>query len=218
MGRVPGHVTAGGAAVGAVGVAHPNRPLGAARVVLAGVVGGVGVGSAIGLRAGQDVVLIGGFADALDRFALFGQIRPPMHIVAKLTEFHGVAVQMGDVVGHDGAIGIGPRSLADAVAGVDGGLVAVSLSAQIGAPGPVAGADGAGQFLAMGVGAGQSAQIGALADTATGDEEAQRGVGGFCGGHCAGGVGAQNEQADKKTTTPLPPPSWDNRYNRFQAP
>jgi hypothetical protein len=120
-----------------------------------------------------------------------------MYVIPQLAKFASVAVQMGQVVGHDGAVGIGPRPLADAVSCVYGGLVAGSLSAQVSSPGPVARADYAGQFLAMGIRAGKSAQVGALANTDAGYEETQRGLRRL---FSKGSGGAQNKQAGKKAT------------------
>jgi hypothetical protein len=82
-------------------------------------------------------VLVWRIANPVDGRALFGKRCLPVHVVALLAEFHGVAVQMGQVVGHDGAVGIGPWSVTDAVAGVYGGLDADSLGAQVGSPGPL---------------------------------------------------------------------------------
>ena len=58
------------AAAGAVVVAELRRPRRAARPVAAGVVGAVGVGAAVSLRSGQDVVLVRRVAGAFDRLTL----------------------------------------------------------------------------------------------------------------------------------------------------
>ncbi|MDT4329033.1 hypothetical protein RPD76_03895 [Methylomonas sp. MV1] len=61
---------------------------------------------------------------------------------------------MSDIVRDDDAGGIGPRAFTDAVAGIDGGLAAAGLGAEIRMPGSVTGIDRAGQLLAMSIGAG----------------------------------------------------------------
>lgn len=129
MGRIPGYVTAGGAAIGTIRVTKLNGAIAAACVVLAGMIGGVSVGSTVWFRTGDDVVLVRRSANAVDLRTFFGKVGGAVDVVAKLAEFDRVAVQMSHVVGHDGTVGIGPRSIADAVARVDGGLVASSLSA-----------------------------------------------------------------------------------------
>lgn len=197
MGRIPGYVAAGGAAIGTIRVTKLNGTIAAARVILAGMIGGVSVGSAIWFRTGDDVVLVRRSANAVDLRTLFGKVGGAMDVVAELAEFYRVTVQMSHVVGHDGAVGIGPRSIADAVASVDGGMVAFSLSAQVSSPGPIARTNAAGQFLAMGIGAGEATQVGSLAEACAGYEEAQRGLRRF---FCEGSGGAQNEQTGKQAT------------------
>lgn len=84
MGGVPGDVAAGGTAIGAVGVADANAAFPAAGVVFTGVVGGIGVGAAVRLGAGNQVVLVRCSAHAIDLRAFFGEVGGAMHVVAQL--------------------------------------------------------------------------------------------------------------------------------------
>src|SRR5579871_2007107 len=69
MGRVPGSV----AAAGAIEVTELRGTVAAAGPVLAGMVGGVAVSASVGLRAGEDIVLVGLISKTFDRFVLFGK-------------------------------------------------------------------------------------------------------------------------------------------------
>jgi hypothetical protein len=84
-------------------------------------------------------------------------------------------MQVGDILGDHYALGILPRPLADAVARVDGGLTVGGLGRKISAPGFNSGSIGARglrQRLALIVGAGETAEIAAIADAGAGQEEA----------------------------------------------
>ena len=95
----------------AIIMAEHGGPLRAARVVLAGhvLVGRKGV--AVRLRAGEDVVAVRLVAAAVDDLAFLRQI-------VFLVELVVGAVQIGDAGGDDHALGVHPRTLADAVARV----------------------------------------------------------------------------------------------------
>src|SRR6266487_3079444 len=84
--RVPRRVAAAGAIVMPElgGAGRPARPV-AARVV-----GAVGVGAAVGLRAGEHVVLIRRVADTLDRLALFADGGRLVDVVAQTRLLDGV--------------------------------------------------------------------------------------------------------------------------------
>src|ERR1017187_1702389 len=73
-GRV-GRVPRGVAAAGAVGMADLGGAGAAAGPVVARVVGAVRIGAAVGLRAGQHVVPVGGVAGAVDHRALLVERR-----------------------------------------------------------------------------------------------------------------------------------------------
>ena len=95
----------------------------------------------------------GRIAAAVDDLALLRQ-------VVLLVELIVGAVQIVDAGGNDHALGIHPRTLADAVARVHG---AGALRRQIRVPGLAAGAGRCREVLAMLVGAGKPAEIGAFA-------------------------------------------------------
>jgi len=147
----------------------------AAGVVTAGMVSGINVGAAIGLRSGQDVVLVRLVAGPLHRLALFAQGRGPAQVAAKAGAIQRIAMQMFEIARHHGALGVMPGAAADPVAGMDRRLAIDCLGAEIGAPGPATGPRRTGQRLAMRIGTGETTQVGPLAETGTGDEKAQGG-------------------------------------------
>ena len=89
-----------------------RRALSAARPVVAGLVLTRREGSAVGLRAGQRVVPVGGVPAAVDHIPLLGERRLLGQVVV-------IAVQIVDILGDDRPFGVLPRTLADAVPGVD---------------------------------------------------------------------------------------------------
>src|SRR5216684_3941874 len=103
----------------AVDMADDRSALFAARPVLAGLVVAGGKCGTIGLGPGQRVMPVRLVAAAVDDFALFAECGLLGQIVR--------AMQLGDILGDDRALGILPRPLADAVAGVDRGLAARRL-------------------------------------------------------------------------------------------
>ena len=133
-------------------VAKHRRALRTARPILAGHVLVGRKSGAIRLRAGKNVVAIGLVADAIIYLTLLGER-------GLLGEIIG-AVQLRDVLGDNHAFGVHPRTFADAIARVHG---TGALRGQVSMPGLASRADRRGKFLAMPVGAGQSAKIGALA-------------------------------------------------------
>ena len=108
---------------------------------------------AVGGRAGEDVMPVRLFAAAVDDLALLAQR-------GLLGEVVAVAVQIVDALGDHRALGILPRTLADAVAGVHR---AVALRAEISVPGLAGGARRLRELAALRVGAGEPAEVGALA-------------------------------------------------------
>ena len=92
--RVPRRV----AAAGAIVMPELRRPRRAARPVAARVIGAVGVGAAVRLRSGEDVVLIRRIADTLDRLALLADRGRLVDVVAQTRLLDGVAVQIADVL------------------------------------------------------------------------------------------------------------------------
>src|SRR4030095_17208973 len=80
----------------------------------------------VGLRAGDDAVLIGRVAAAVDGRSLFGERGLLVQIVG--------AVQLGDILGNDVSLGVLPRAFADAVLGIHGRGRARRLRAQVRLP------------------------------------------------------------------------------------
>jgi hypothetical protein len=157
-------------------VAHHRGAFAAAGPVTAGHVLFAAEGAAVGLRTGQDVMEVGLIGAAVDLVALLRQRGFLVQIIGPVQGFHVLR-------DHD-ALGVLPWAAADAVARIDRRAHAVGARAQIGAPGMVARACLGGQGLADLVGAGQAAQVGALAAAGAGHEEGHRAAR-LCGGIAA---------------------------------
>src|SRR5262245_65095022 len=117
-------------------------------------------------RAGQDVVMVRLLGAILDRLAALVDGRVLVDVVAG-------RVQVLDVPRDAHALGVVPGALADAVARMDDTLVAEldALRAQVGTPVALAGSRRRGELLAVGVRAGEPAEIAALAGIRAGQEE-----------------------------------------------
>src|SRR5215831_12498680 len=111
-----------------------RRALRAARPVVTGLVVAGRKGTAVRLRAGQRVVLVGRVATAVDDIALLGQGGLFGQIV--------LTMQLIDVLGDDDALAILPRPPADAVPRIDRRLPVRRLGAEISPPGMAAGSSG----------------------------------------------------------------------------
>ena len=128
--------------------------------------------TAEGVRARQDVVLVRRIATAVDREPLFIQgeflvDRVPIPLI--------VTVQVRDVPGDDGTLGVVPRSAPDPVARVHRTLVRRGAGwerAEVGPPRLCAAAGGLRQRLAMGVRSLKSAQVRAIPLAHAGYEKA----------------------------------------------
>ena len=177
---------------GLVVVADHGRALAALRPVAAGGVHVAGDEAAVGLRAGEHVVLVRRVAPAVDD-------RPALGEGGLLGEAVG-AVQLLHVCGDHVALRVLPRATADALARVDAGHVGRRLLAQVGAPCAAAGACGRGERLAVSVGAGQAAQVGAVARPAAGDEKAHAGFAAAPGHAAASGEARRGERGDGQNT------------------
>src|SRR5206468_3359170 len=94
--------------------------VGVARPVAAGVVHAVGIGSAVGLRAGENIVLVRRIADAVGDGALVVERNLLAERVANTGLLDGVSVELGDVLCDPLSPLIEPRPVADAIACVDG--------------------------------------------------------------------------------------------------
>ena len=154
----------------AVGMADHRGALPTLRPVAARAVVGAREGRAVRLRAGEDVVHVRRVATAVDDGALLRER-------GLLGEVVG-AVELRDVLGDDDALGVRPRAGTDAVARVDG---AGALRAQVRAPGLAPRPGALREHLAVLVGAGDAAQVAALAGSDAGDEEAHGGLLGLRG-------------------------------------
>src|SRR5262249_55028967 len=119
---------------------------------------------AISLRARQYVVLVDRIEPARNEAAVLRDDGLGADLVVG-------RVQVLDAGGDGHAFGVDPRSLADAVLGIDGRRAACGLGAEIGAPRLAAGAGPGSQRLAMPVRTLEAAEVGALGAACAGDEE-----------------------------------------------
>src|SRR5262245_1138444 len=145
--------------------------VGVTRPIRAGVVHAVRVGAPIRLRASEDVVLVWHVADAVDDRTLLAQRELLAEGVAHTSLVDRISVELGQVLTHTLTALIEPRTVADAIARVDGSR---ALRAEVGVPHGVAPSCGRCQWLAIGAGAGQTAVIGAVTLRNTSDEERHR--------------------------------------------
>jgi len=145
-------------------VSQHSRAEGAAGPVVAGQVQVGRPRAAIGLRACQCVVPVRRHADPGDHVAAFRERGLLVEIVVR-------TVQFVDILGDHDALGVLPRSLADAVAGIDGTTRSRRTGAQVGMPSLVARVNRVGQSVAMRVRAGEATKIAAFAEAGAGDEE-----------------------------------------------
>ena len=124
-------------------------------------------------------------ARAKHRRVLLGQRGRLREVAAELRELDRVAVQVREIARDDAAACVGPRTLADAIARVDG---VRSLRAQVRAPDSFAraGLSGRrGELLAMRVGALQTAEIPAVTDRRSSRKSPSAPAGGLAPGCCA---------------------------------
>src|SRR6185503_9210370 len=96
-------------------MAELGRPRSAAGPIGASVVGCIGIRTAVRLRTGEDIVLVGRIADALSHLTFFGERGGLGNAVAQAGDFKRVAMQLGHVGGDDLALGVGPRTSPDAI-------------------------------------------------------------------------------------------------------
>ena len=169
------------AAAGAVEVTDLRRASRIARPVVAGAIFARRERASRGGRARQNVVLIQrlSFMRPCRRrqapaclFSVSAVVF--VRLLPSCASFDRVAMQVRDIARDDATAGIGPRTLADAIARVDG---VRSLRAQVRAPDPVARAGLSGrsrELLAMRVGALETAEISRHPPTDAGHEEPHR--------------------------------------------
>jgi len=148
--------------------------------VVAGVILTIGERGAIGLSAGEHfvpgrkpgvfgvipvvVARIGIVIQTRHDLAFFRQPGELIQIISLMSQFHRIAMQVREIRRDHFAFEVVPGTFADAVARVHCRLAGPRLRAQIGVPGAIPGACGRCQRLAMCIGAGQSAEIAAVAD------------------------------------------------------
>src|SRR5262249_20603879 len=149
----------------AVDMPHYCGALRAARPIMAGFVFAGRKGAAVGLRAGQRVVLVGGVAAPVDNVTFLGQRGLFGQIV--------VAVQLVEVFGNHHPFGVLPWPLPDAVAGIDRRLAVCALRAEVRWPEALAGSNCLCELLAKPIGARQTAEVGTFAGAGAGHEETQ---------------------------------------------
>ena len=123
------------------------------------------------LRVGtrQNVVRVHGVAAAADNLTLFGQCR-------LLVDVGRGRMQIVHALAHHHALGILPRTLADAITRVDTRVAAWRGRAQIGAPVGTGRPCRLGERCAVRVRAVETAEIGAIALADTGDKERHAGL------------------------------------------
>ena len=92
-----------------------RRTRSAARPVLTGMVGGIGISPAVRLRARQHIVLVRVVPETVDRLALFGKRGGFGNIVALSRRFERVAVQIAKVLSDARSLGVIPGAVPDAV-------------------------------------------------------------------------------------------------------
>ena len=115
------------------------------------------------IRTRQDIVLVRALFPAVHKLAKFVQLGFPGHVVV-------VTVQVGNAGRHLDAADVVPGTVADPVTRVD---AIRTRRGQIRTPCLLTRADTGGQRLAMGIGAGQTAEVGAISGVSAGDKEAE---------------------------------------------
>jgi hypothetical protein len=123
---------------------------------------------AVRVRPGQDIMLVGLIASAVDRLALFVKRE---FLVNAVTVALNVPMQIGYILSDDGSFGIVPGTIANAIAGVHRRLTAGSGGAEVSPPRSTAGSRSLGKGLAVLIGACQTTKIGSIPRTHAGDEE-----------------------------------------------
>src|SRR5436190_455416 len=100
-------------------MAELRRARAAAGPVPARMVSAIGVGPAIGLRAGKHVVLVRRVARAFNRLTLFAQGGCPVDVVSQARLLRRVAVQIRQPLRDARALRVIPGTCADTVAGIE---------------------------------------------------------------------------------------------------
>src|ERR1700719_421243 len=165
-------------------MAHLRRTSGAAGPVVARVVGVIVVSAAVPLRSRKNVVLNRWrIADAVNDLSMLVACGLLEQIAAALRLNQSIAVKLAQIRRDDGVLRrpqlgerpVEPRSGANTITRVDGGLSGTSLGAEIGVPGVTARADSRRECLAVRVGARKSTKVSAFAHADAGDEKGHSG-------------------------------------------
>src|SRR5258705_9973034 len=152
----------------------------AAGPVITRVIGVIVVRAAVPPGSGENLVLNRRrIADAVNELSMLVACGLLEQIAAALRLNQSIAVKLAQIRRDDGVLRrpqlrerpVEPRSGANTITCVDGGLSGASLGTEIGVPGVTARADSRRKRLAMRVGARESAKVSAFAHADAGDEE-----------------------------------------------
>ena len=165
-------------------MAHLRRTSRAASPVVARVVGVIIVSAAVPFRSRKNFVLNRWrIADAVNDLSMLVACGLLEQIAAALRLNQSIAVKLSQICRDNGVLWrpqlrerpVEPRSGANTITRVDGGLSGASLSTEIGVPGVTARTDSRRKCLAVGVGARKSAKVSAFTHADAGDEEGHSG-------------------------------------------
>src|SRR6202045_521291 len=161
-------------------MAHLCRASRVAGPVFARVVGVIRVSAAVPLRSRENLVLNRWrIADAVNDLSMLVACGLLEQIAAALRLNQSIAVKLAQVLRDNGVLRrpqlrerpVEPRSGANTITRVDGGLSGASLGAERGVPGGTARAHSSRKRQAVGVGARKSAKASAFTETAAGPEK-----------------------------------------------
>ena len=165
-------------------MADLRRTSGAAGPVIAGVIGVIVVRAAVPLGSGENLMLNRRrIADAVNELSMLVACGLLEQIAAALRLNQSIAVKLAQIRRDNGVLRrpqlrerpVEPRSGANTITRVDGGMSGASLRAEIGVPGVTARADSRRKCLAVRVGARQSTKVSAFAHADAGDEKSHSG-------------------------------------------
>jgi len=165
-------------------MADLRRTSRAAGPVIAGVIGVIVVSAAVPLGSGENLMLNRRrIADAVNELSMLVACGLLEQIAAALRLNQSIAVKLAQIRRDNGVLRrpqlrerpVEPRSGANTITRVDGGLSGASLGAEIGVPGVTARADSRRKCLTVRVGARKSTKVSAFAHADAGDEKGHSG-------------------------------------------
>src|SRR5580704_7717650 len=165
-------------------MADLRRTSGAAGPVIASVIGVIVVSAAVPLGSGENLMLNRRrIAEAVNELSMLVACGLLEQIAAALRLNQSIAVKLAQIRRDNGVLRrpqlrerpVEPRSGANTITRVDGGLSGASLGAEIGVPGVTARADSRRKCLAVRVGARKSTKVSAFAHADAGDEKGHSG-------------------------------------------